>query len=1061
MILPLVRARPLVRRIVGLVIAPVLVPAVVSAQQFGTVTGTVRDGETGAPLPTVQVFVQGTSEGGLTSPSGVFTLENVPPGTHTIVARRIGYQEARQEDVAVGAGQQVVVDLMLAPAVLALQGIVATGVADPVEGVRAPISVGRLTSEMMPVAVAGGAAVENLQGRVAGVRMNRGSGQPGEGPSIMLRSPTTLRGGGSPLIVVDGVVLSGSGVPSTVDIDGLDIESIEVIRGAAASSLYGSRAAAGVIAIRTKDGSSLPVGETRFTARTEYGISQNLRNVPLNNSHAYLMDPTGSFYVDEEGMPVGRAHRVLPPLDVAVMDKPYPSPLYDNIGAITRAGGFISNNLAVSGNAENTNFAVTLNNLQEQGTLVGNDGYERTSFRVNLDHRFIDALNLGVSMYHSRDNRDNLSSSTGDNQPFNAALRAPRDVDFSITDAEGSYLQQPDPSIPFQNPLWTEATRDYSREGSRTLGNVNLSWSPIPWLSASGSFGYDRSDREERGYIPKGTPQDIGEVGQLDGTIEFENEYREAWNAEGQLTLRRDFGLLNVRTTFRGIMERDRLETGERSGEGFVLSGIPHLSNIPAENREADSSLEEVRATGYLWDTAFDYAGKYIFTVLGRRDGSSLFGADNRWHNYYRVAGAWRIAEEPWFDIPSINELKISIARGTAGGRPAFEHQYETWTLSNGIPTKGTLGNRALRPEHTTEHEFSLNMIVYDRFGIVLTHARQETRDQLTPVPLPAITGYSQQWVNTGTISGHSTEFEFEARLVQTPRVAWTSSVVLDYSNARITEWDAPCYAQGWRWNCKNAPVYGIYSRWLVKDHAGLNQHDNGSALPYADQFQVNDEGFLVWVGEGNNYWEGWEKGLWGTESPPIGGRVYKWGHPFYELTEEGLPHRTLLGEAVASNFGWVNNVRVGAFNFHAALHAAIGGQVNNRRHQLMYNTDVATAPRMDQSGKPDALKKPIAYYRSAVDGDNSYTIEDASYLKLRTLSASYQVPNAQLERLGLGRAGVSALSVGLIARNVFTVTNYDAWDPEQGLNLNDRTNSDGGSYPPTRNLTAEITVTF
>src|SRR5690606_25121383 len=139
--------------------------------------------------------------------------------------------------------------------------------------------------------------------------------------------------------------------------------------------------------------------------------------------------------------------------------------------------------------------------------------------------------------------------------------------------------------------------------------------------------------------------------------------------------------------------------------------------------------------------------GKYVVTVLGRRDGSSLFGPDNRWHNYYRVAGAWRIGEESWFNIPNVSEFKLSLARGTAGGRPGPTAQYETWSLVNGIPTKGSLGNRFLSPEHTVENEISLNAVLYNRVGIVLTHARQETSDQLVLAPQSVVTGYTTQWV--------------------------------------------------------------------------------------------------------------------------------------------------------------------------------------------------------------------------------------------------------------------------------------------------------------------------
>ena len=1066
----MLQSRSSVPRAIALTAAVLLAaPALLSAQQ-GTVTGTVRDQSTGDPMSTVQIYIPALDIGVLSQENGRFLLLNVPAGTHTVNAERIGYRTMSTE-VTVTAGGTAVADFAMQPEALALEQIVVTGLVDPVAGVRAPITVGRVTRERMPVTVASGAAVENLAGRVSGVRVNRISGQPGEGVTMMLRTPTTLRGSGAPLIVVDGVILGGDGLPPTVDIDGMDIESIEVIKGAAASSLYGSRAAAGVVNITTRRGSELPVGQTRFTARTEYGISQNVRNVDLNNSHAFLMDPSQTQYVDAVGNPVSRDDRVLPPLTQAFLDNPFPGGVYDNIGAITHAGSFISNNFSITGNEGNTNFAITYNNLKEEGILLGNDGYKRNAFRVNVDHRFLETMSVGVSMYHSRDWRDDLAGGDGGNNPFNQTLYAPRDVDLSIRGAGGEFLQQPDPTVPYQNPVWTETTRDFEREGSRTLANLNISWSPTEWFTATGNVGYDRGDRHIREYVPKGTPADVGSVGALDGEIAFEDNLEEAFNVSADVSFRRTFGLLNVRTTFRGILEDDHFEAATREGEDFIIGGVPQLSAIRPEDQEASSELRDIKALGALWDTALDYDGRYIFTVLGRRDGSSLFGPDNRWHNYYRLAGAWRIAEESWFDIPNINELKLSVARGTAGGRPDFSWQYETWELQNGIPTKDILGNRQLAPEHTTENEISLSMIMFDRFGLTATYARQKTEDQLNPVPLPAITGYGSQWVNTGTVEGHSLEFEFEAQLINRPDFGWTSTFVADYSNATITEWDVPCYAQGWRWNCENIPVYGIYSRWLLNSREGLNQHDNGSAVAYADEFQVNDEGFLVWVGPNANYWDGagpdgslgTADDLWNTQSSFTNsvGVPYQWGHPFYERTEQGTPHRTLLGEGVPANFGWINNFRWGGLTLHTHLHASVGGQTNNRRFQFMANTNRLTAPFMDQAGKPDELKKPISYYRSAIDGDNSYTIEDSSYMKLRTLGLTYQFSDDRLGSWGLGSIGISDLRVGLTVRNVFTLTTYDGFDPESGFNLNTRASSDPGGYPPTRNLTADITVTF
>ena len=161
----------------------------------------------------------------------------------------------------------------------------------------------------------------------------------------------------------------------------------------------------------------------------------------------------------------------------------------------------------------------------------------------------------------------------------------------------------------------------------------------------------------------------------------------------------------------------------------------------------------------------------------------------HRWHTYYRTAFAYRLAEEDWFDIPNVDEFKISYARGTAGGRPAFEHRFETWNVSASGVSKSFLGNRDLRPEHTLEQEVTLDMVLFRDYGIRLGQSWQKTTEQLVRRDIPTFTGYANQWANGGTVVGHTTEVSVEARFIETPGFSWTSTIVGDRSRGEITEW--------------------------------------------------------------------------------------------------------------------------------------------------------------------------------------------------------------------------------------------------------------------------------
>ncbi len=1060
--------QPIVRRasrvLLAIAVAAVGMGASALHAQGGSITGRVVDEVTGAPLATVQVYLQGTARNTLSSPQGTFTLAEIPPGTYTLVAQRIGFSEGRLSNVTVAVGASATVEIRLAPQVLSLQEIVATGLVDPIEGVRSPITVARVSRENMPVAAAG-SAIQNLQGQIAGVTVARSSGQPGTSAAIQLRSATLLPSPGlatNPLIVVDGVIL-GAG---SVDIESMDIESIEVVKGASAASLYGSRAANGVINIRTNRGSNLEIGTTRFSARTELGFQQAFTGLELPTHHAYMLTADGSSYADAQGNPVGRENRVLENQSMPArqfMDNPYPTPTYDNLNNAFKGGRYQQHTFTIAQNTQSTNFAISLNRNLESGTLPGSDGYQRNSFRLNLDHRLRDDMSMTASAFHSRSLRDNSSVA------FGTLYSAFPDVDILAKDADGNFLQLPDLNDDYENPLWSQTIRDDTDRNSRTLASAGVTYAPLNWLTFAANASYDRLDTKGVNYWPIGYPTLGAADSDGDGSIVYNADLTDAWNAEAQVSLLRDFGPLNARITARGIFERERNEDLDASASVLQIAGVKSLSAALASDQRSNSSETEVRANGYLLDSALDFDGRYIGTFLIRRDESSVFGPNERDHVYYRVAGAWRLGEESWFNLPYVNEFKLSAAQGTAGGRPGFSAQYEVWSLSNGVASKTQLGNRDLKPSRTTENEVSLEMVIANRVGIEVTHAWQRSEDQLYQVPLLAFTGYTNQWKNGGTVSGHTTEVSIQGQIIQTPRFGWSSTLVADRSESKIEEWPFPCTNPAWLYRCAGNGLYEIWGvRWL-DSFDRLATHDGGAVSQFSNQFARNDDGLIVWVGEGRTFRDGAgangqvgdDDDLWGTQGN-LGGRVYDWGMPIVERDETGGQPRQKIGDGTHVNLGWVNSVTFGALSLHAQMNAKVGGDAVNSQHQGMVNPRYR-APMMDQAGREEGLKKPIAYWVNLYNGASAstYFVEDGSYLKLRVLSANYRLTPTQLSRFGLARTGITSLQLGLIGRDLFTVSNFRGFDPEQGLAVTGAAQTAGSAYPPSRTFTAELQVTF
>ena len=1033
-----------------------------SAQQ-GTVTGQVTDEQSGEPIAGAQVSLVDTGHGALSGENGRYTISNVPAGTYTVQVTFLGRADARQTGVQVAAGETTTVNFVMRARALRLEGVVATGVVDPIEGVRMPFSVGRLTAADMPVRGTH-SALAVLQGRVAGVHINRPSGEPGSGVNIMLRSPTSTVRNNSPLYVVDGVILGTTFGGTTLDIDPGDIESIEVVKGAAAAALYGSRAAGGVISITTDRGRDVAQGSTRISVRSEYGFERppNTQGF-LAQHHYFQMDEAGQYFIDADGNPINPPEgmgswgdRVLNP--DRMLKSPYPTatPFFDNVDRFFTNQGTASNSLRLAHNAQNTNFVVSMNHYVQEGVIANVSGYEQANFRLNLDHRLHDNLSISATAYHNRGWRDNLSSSG--NMFWDLTMTDPV---FDLTRRDpvtGEYIMQPDPTSNLENPLWRQSTRENRWWRARTQVSTMADFRPVSWFRMDGNVSYDRSDITDQIYVPKGvqSPTTDDSESLTDGRLYLRDTTTDVINAALSATFLQQWGDLDARLTLRGTTEREDRTRFSGDGRDFWVRDVRDMSI--GQDQYASSDYIDIRAMGYLAQMGFLWSDKYTFDFLLRRDGSSLFGPDNRWDNNYRFSGAWRMAQEDWWPmgLGFFTEFKPRFSQGTAGGRPNFSDQYETWSVSSGGGvSKGTLGNRFLGPERTTEREAGLDMIIDDRFQLELTYATQTTTDQIIQIPQPAPTGYSNRWMNSGEITGTTYELTFQALMVQRPGFTWDMTMIADRTTSEITEWNRPCYftgTGGMIHRCLGANRSQMWGQRHLLSHSELPEWHQGSE----SAFDVNDEGFLVAVGEGGS----WRDGNWG-ERVTIDGINYTWGLPIIQVTEDGDPDIVPIGDGWPDlNLGFLNQFRWRNFTLHSHLHAEIGRENYNERRQRMYQH--VRHSNLDQAGKPEERQKPIDYYWQIYNimNNTEYFVEDGTYLKLRELQVRYNLQPQQVQRFGLSRLGLERAAVGLVGRNLLTFTNYSGFDPEVGSG-SQVFRETTGSYPQTRQFTFEVELTF
>ncbi|MFT5517096.1 MAG: TonB-linked SusC/RagA family outer membrane protein [Rhodothermales bacterium] len=1072
----------MLRKLLAAAFVVVLAPTLAFGQA-AVVTGTVTDGD-GQPLIGANVVIDELVIGAATDLDGRYSFE-VPAAQArgqqvTLRSRYVGFSP-QLRIITLNSGTQTQ-DFVLILDRLRLDEVVVTGVSSATPAKKLAFTVDKLDASAIELAPASN-AVASIQGKIAGAQVTQTSGQPGDGVSVRLRGTTSLTGTSEPMYIVDGVILTGG----LADIDALDIESIEVVKGAAASSLYGSRAQNGVIQITTKRGGGLAFNQTRVTIRNEFGSNQLPGSFQANNAHDLKTNASGTFLNADgvantcetcftNGYGPGTVNDDIGATNpTSFFDKAYSassSNLTNNFEEFFTPNSTYTNYLSIAQNSARTNFHASFTNLQEGGILPGLEGYNRKSFRVNLDHRINQKLSFATSSYYAASERD-VPRSSGFNPFFGLMFTNPL-ANLSARDGNGNLAVQADPLSVEENPLYVIENVGTQDQDSRILGNFRVRYEAADWLNVEANMSYDRQDDDFLRFADRGT-ESIDPSNFNDGQILRTNSISEALNADLTVSLQKSFDKLTARGQFKYQGESTDFISQSITGNTITSEGIADFSNVNGE-KSISSSEQTVRSDGLYATGGIDYADKYIADVLIRRDGSSLFGSEERWQTYYRFSGAWRVSEESFYPFGDwMEEFKLRFSQGTAGGRPSFAAQFETFTLSNGQLSKGTLGNAFLKPEISTEQEFGMDMGIMNRVSASLVYGKAKVEDQLLVVPLPGYFGFGSQWQNAGTIESNTIEATLDVNVLSGRNTTLDIGFVFDRTRQEITEFNTNPYKTGpvsafyYREGEQIGAMYGIH--WLddasqLSTETGPDgEYVTGTGVPsgfQASGFAVNDDGLLVPVGIGNTYTDGVAKSLWGervdVDGDGTGDMLF--GMPIKELNDEGQNFQQ-IGDALADyNLGLSTNLRYKGFNAYMLWNAQVGGQVYNFTKQWAYRDGRHSD--QDQLGKSEGNKKPVQYYEALYDATavNDWYFEDGTYLKLREVSLGYTVPRAQLQKW-FG-SSLHGLNVSLIGRNLLTFDDYSGWDPDVG-DGGDATlfRVDNFDYPKYRTFTGRIEIQF
>ncbi|WP_263786057.1 SusC/RagA family TonB-linked outer membrane protein [Salinibacter grassmerensis] len=1032
-------------------LALLLLPGLARAQQ-GTVTGTITEAETGNPLPGATVQVQAEGTGTASGSDGQYRIPGVPAGEQTIRVTFVGYQ-AQERSVNVPDGGTVRVNFQLQAGQAELDEVVVTGVSQGTETAKLGFSVEKVDGEDLN-RVPSTDPANALRGRISGAEIVRPSGEPGSSPNIRLRGTTTLQGSQSPLIVVDGAITQGS----LEDIDMQNVESIEVIKGAAAASLYGSLAANGVVQIITKQGSG-DVGDTRVTVRSELGTNQLANKVPTADHHrrqgAYR--PLASESSTCDFNPCGAN----PLAEDGVIDNDYQGDTFDNQERLFGGNTFSTNYVELASTQENLRYTLSFENLQQGGIVKEVDNYTRRNFRVNLGNDIREWATVQLSGLYSRRNGPDVTEQGQGGNPFYSTLIAPDDLNLSAPPPDSANIDAK--YNPFTNsgnagnPLYELATNNDELDEERLFGNVRLNLEPTDWLTVNGQFSYDREENDFNTFTAAGTQPASPTGTPSTGSIFESDGFERLYIAEGSFTLEEE--VANLRAQFTGRYNYENREGRNISsfGENFQARGVPQFGNTDPENLSVNSSEFTVKAENQIGNLVLDYDDTYILDGVLRREGVSLFGAKDRYKTYFRVAGTYRLTQD--LDIPSVGQLKLRGSYGTSGQRPPFSAQYETFNVTSAGINKQQLGNEDLQPSTVFETAVGIDVAFLERFNFSGTFSDQSAEDQVLSVPLSSALGFTSQFQNAGTVESTTWEFSLGGRAYQGDSFTADFNLTWDRTRQEVTELNRSTFIRS---AGSAASIYrigegislgSIFTNKIARSVDQVNFDENGEVIGRQgpdgnalteDDLTINDQGFVIV--DGTQYTS--------NEAPVF-------------IREDNGNKKTLkTGNAIPDfSMGLSTTLSYDNFTLYALADWQQGGDVYNYTRQLLtFNEQSAL---VDQADRPEGQRHTFGYFESGVyntSNPSAFWVEDGSYLKIREISLSYRIGTGLLQRAGIGNV-LQGAEISLSGRNLFTFTDYTGYDPEVSVQGGDNqpTNFrvDDYAYPNFRTYTAQVELTF
>jgi len=973
-----------------------------------TVSGRVID-DRGEALPGVSIALKGSTRGTTTDNTGRFQL--VVPGPEAVlVFSYIGY--VRQE---ITVGNRQTVNVTLASDEQSLNEVVVVGYGTQ----RKSDVTGSLSSvtakEIKAVPVTG--VGQALQGRAAGVFVTQASNAPGGGVSIRVRGGNSINAGNEPLYVIDGFPVYNENGPN---LNPNDIESMEILKDASATAIYGSRGANGVVLITTRRGKA---GQDRIDFESYYGLQTVRKQIPMLNATEYAQ------LVNEASVNASRP-RVFTDEQIAGF----------GVGTnwqneIFREAPMQNYQLTASGGNEKSRYAVSGNYFSQDGIII-NSRFDRGSLRFNFDHKLNEKFSIGTSLNIVRSRTFAVPTDADGGNSASVVYGA---LNFSPTqpvrNPDGTLVVFNTPGrIQIGSPVAQALGTSNQTVCTRMLGNVFLDYRIIPGLTFRTSFGTDLNYSKNNFYISRLTASGA----QLSGQGAIQNNQSSNWLNENTLTYNKTINTVHNLTLLAGYtMQGNRFESVRAIAQGFANDNLT-FNNLGSASTPLipTSSASLWQLNSYIGRANYDYAGKYLLTATVRADGSSRFGAGKKWAVFPSGSVAWRISEEAFLKgNPVINDLKLRLSYGLSGNQEIGQYQSLATlgtqnanfnnTVAIGIgPTR--VANPDLRWETTAQTNIGFDLGLWsNRLSITADVYDKTTRDLLLSVPLPFVSGYASALQNLGSVRNRGIEFGINSTNL-TGAFKWTTSFNIAANRNKVlnlgTQKEFPAGEASGHLQLPNSGLvrvgeqiglfFGLRSAGIFQTQAEVDASAQKTAKPgdirYVDQ-------------DGNGVINQSDRAILGYAQPKVfGGLTNTFSYKGIELS-------------VFMQGTYGNSI----FNINRFELESLTGVSNQSR---------AVLDRWTPTNPSTTMPRANAVGNSYVISDRQ--IEDGSYLRVKNVNLSYTLPQA-ISR----KARLQNIKVYVSAQNLLTFTKYSGFDPEVNR-FGQNTLSQGidyGSYPGSR----------